>query len=106
MDLRGAPRLALSVLKASPADPAATDRWLYRPSPPPAGLGLGVTTYRGDGAPLPSFEGEPLWLPLGDSAEATLERYWDALDPGNRVALAVKHVAPGGSRIVVRNRFA
>jgi hypothetical protein len=106
LDLRSVPRLALSVLKASPADPAATDRWLFRPSPPPPGFGLGVTTYRGDGDPLPSFEGEPLWLALESSPEATLERYWDALDPGNRVALAVKHVAPEGARIAVRNRFA
>jgi hypothetical protein len=105
LDLRGSPRLALSLLKASPADPAATDRFSYRPAAPPPGLGLGLTTYRGDGDPLPSFEGEPLWLPVEASAEATLDRYWDALDPGNRVALAVKHVAPHGSRIVLRNRF-
>ena len=106
LDLRATPRLALSLLKASPADPARTDRSLYRPSPPPPGFGFGITTYRGDGDPLPSFEGEPLWLALEASPEATLDRYWDALDPGNRVALAVKHVAPAGSRIAVRNRFA
>ena len=106
LDLRGAPRVALSILKASPADPARTDRFIYRPSPPPQGLGLGITTYRGDGDPLPSFEGEPLWLPLEASAEATLERYWDALDPANRVALAVKPVTHGGAsgRIALRNR--
>lgn len=108
LDLRSEPALALSILKASPPDPDRTDRFTYRPAPPPAGLGLGLTTYRGDGDPLPSFAGEPLWLPLEGSAEATLERYWDALDPGNRVALAVKRVAQGGSegRIVLRNRFA
>jgi hypothetical protein len=106
LDLRAAPRLALSILKASPADPTRTDRFGYRPAPPPPGLGLGLTTYCGDGDPLPSFEGEPLWLPLEGSAEATLGRYWDALDPGNRVALAVKPVAHGGASgpILLRNR--
>lgn len=106
LDLRSEPALALGILKASAADPARTDRFSYRPAPPPPGLGLGLTTYRGDGDPLPSFTGEPLWLPMGDDAEATLERFWDALDPENRVALAVKRVScrePHGS-ISLRNR--
>jgi hypothetical protein len=107
LDLRAAsPRLALGILKASPADPALTDRATFRPAPPPAGLGLGLTTYRGDGSPLPAFEGEPLWLPLEGSAPEVLERYWGALDPGNRVALALKRIPrEGGSpEILVRNR--
>ncbi len=107
LDLRGAaPRLALSVLKANAADPARTDRSSFRPALPPPGLGRGLTTYRGDGDPLPPFTGEPLWLPLDGSPEAVLEAYWDALDRDNRVALAVKHVADGGrpSRLLVRNR--
>ena len=107
LDLRGAaPRLALGILKASPADPARTDRFSYRPAPPPPGLGLGLTTYRGDGTPLPPFEGEPLWLPLPGPPEAVLERYWEALDPANRVALAVKRIPADGepSRLWIRNR--
>jgi hypothetical protein len=37
-----------------------------------------------------------------------LERYWQALDAGNRVALAVKLIpaAGGASELLVRNRFA
>jgi hypothetical protein len=107
LDLRGdRPRLALSWLKANRADPAQTDRAFFRPAPPPPGLGLGLTTYRGDGRPLPPFEGEPIWLPLEGDAEAVLERYWSALDPGNRVALAVKRIpARGGAATLhVRNR--
>jgi hypothetical protein len=69
---------------------------------------LGLTTYAGDGDPLPSFAGEPLWLPLEADPEATLERFWDALDPGNRVALAVKAVSRDGllGPIALRNRHA
>jgi hypothetical protein len=106
LDLRSAPRLALGILKASAADPEESDRFAYRPAPPPPGLGLGLTTYAGDGNPLPSFVGEPLWLPLETGAEATLERFWDALDPGNRVAIAVKAVSREGmlGAIAVRNR--
>jgi hypothetical protein len=108
LDLRGpAPALALSILRASDADPSLTDRTAFRPAPPPAGLGLGLTTYRGDGDPLPAFRGDPLWLPLAGDADAVLARYWEALDASNRVALAVKRIpaAGGVSRILVRNRF-
>jgi hypothetical protein len=98
--------VTLSILRANDGDPALTDRIFYRPAPPPPALGLGLTTYRGDGSPLPSFRGDPLWLPLDGGAEGLLERYWDALDPANRVALAVKEVAAAGGRgrILVRNR--
>jgi len=109
IDLRGAePAFALSLLKANRADPERTDRTTYRPAPPPSGLGLGLTTYQGDGSPLPSFEGEPLWLPLAGSPEAVLARYWEALDRENRVSLAVKRIPLGGGPGVlwVRNRHA
>ena len=74
---------------------------------PPRGFGVGLTTYRGDGNPLPSFEGDPLLLPCDGSAEAVLDRYWAALDAENRIAIAVKRIAEsdGASQIIVRNRF-
>jgi hypothetical protein len=106
IDLRGAaPACALSILKANPADPERTDRTTFRPAPPPPGFGLGLTTYRGDGSPLPSFEGEPLWLPLAGAPEALLERYWRGLDAGNRVALALKRIPlqGGPGTLLVRN---
>ncbi len=107
IDVRGSePRLALSLLKANAADPARTDRHCFRPAAPPPGLGLGLTTYRGDGSPLPPFEGEPLWLPLDGDPEAVLTRYWNALDAENRVALALKRIplAGGPGRLLLRNR--
>lgn len=106
LDLRAPePGVALSILRANEADPAHTDRSVYRPAPPPPGLGVGLTTYLGDGSPLPPFRGDPLWLPLEGDAEAVLERYWAALDAENRVALAVKRIpgAGGRTRIQVRN---
>jgi hypothetical protein len=107
LDLRLKPKLSLSLLKANPVDPAYTDRYTYRPATPPPGLGFGLTTYVGDGSPLPAFNGDPLLLPLEGTAQSVLDSYWDALDANNRVALAVKHIPGSGkpSEILVRNRF-
>jgi hypothetical protein len=107
LDLRSPPgEIALSLLKANRADPAWTDRYTYRPAPPPAGLGYGLTTYMGDGSPLPSYVGDPLLLPLEGTAQQVLETYWEALDADNRVSLAVKRIPQAtASEILVRNRF-
>lgn len=108
LDLQTPPgQVTLSILKAHVADPALTDRYTYRPALPPAGLGIGLTTYMGDGNPLPSFYGDPLLLPCYGTAEDILETYWHALDATNRIALAVKRIpADGGaSTIILRNRF-
>ena len=63
---------------------------------------------KSDGDPLPSFRGDPLWLPLEGAPAAILERYWSALDAANRVALAVKRIPAGGGpgSILVRNQYA
>src|SRR6058998_2650278 len=83
-------QVTLSILKANPVDPAFTDRYTYQPAVPAQGLGVGLTTYRGDGNPLPSFSGEPPILPCAGSLEDLLDLYWEALEAHNRVALAVK----------------
>ena len=108
LDLRDPPgALVLSILKANPANPELTDRFTYRPALPPPGLGVGLTTYVGDGTPLPSFRGDPLLLPCDGTAKAVLDTYWDALNARNRIAIAVKRVPArgGSSEIILRNRF-
>src|SRR5712691_4120719 len=100
-------QVTMSILKANPVDPAYTDRYTYQPAIPAEGCGVGLTTYRGDGNPLPSFTGDPLLLPCAGYPEDLLNMYWEALDAHNRVALAVKHIhAQGGmGTIIVRNRY-
>lgn len=102
-----APEVTLSILKANPVDPRYTDRATYRLAVPAPGLGVGLTTYRGDGHPLPSFHGEPLLLPCAGSPDELLHTYWEALDADNRIALAVKHIPASGegSRLLVQNRY-
>ena len=105
-DARDDATFALSILKANSLDPAQTDRTTFRPSNPPAGFGWLLTTYAGDGSPLPSFAGDPMAVPCAGSPAEILESYWKALDPDNRISLAVKHIAASGeTTLTVKNRY-
>ena len=46
------------------------------------GKGYFISTYQGDGSPLPSFSGEPLEVSLPSPDEL-----WDALNADNKVSL-------------------
>ncbi len=102
LDLHGSAALAFAMLRANAADADLTDRVVWRFPAPPRGLGYGMTTYRHDGDPLPSFAGDPLWLPLSGTAERVADAYWEALDRDNRIALAVKVIDGTDSRIILR----
>lgn len=56
------------------------------------GLGFCVTTYKGDGDPLPSFEGDPYILPIMGGAKEVAEMFWSNLNEDNKVSLAVKFI--------------
>lgn len=59
----------------------------------PSGAGICFHTYKGDGDPLPSFEGSPYGVPLLEATtQETAESLWDNLNSDNRVALAVKTI--------------
>ena len=107
LDLRSEPpRFAMSILKANSLDPSLTDRTTFRPAPPPPGFGWLLTTYAGDGSPLPSFAGDPLAVPCAGSSAEILESYWKALDADNRISLAVKRIADDGAvNLEVKNRY-
>ncbi|HPD16722.1 MAG TPA: IMP cyclohydrolase [Planctomycetota bacterium] len=105
-DLRRKPPAAtLSVLRRSPFGDA-TDRFFWRLGQLGAGLGHCITTYVGDGNPLPPFEGEPYLVPLAGDLGCIAHRFWDALNDENKVALCVKGIDPESlaSDVVVINK--
>lgn len=57
-------------------------RAFYAYPPLPDGLGVFISTYQGDGNPLPSFAGEPLPVNIPEAEEV-----WDALNTDNKVSL-------------------
>jgi IMP cyclohydrolase len=104
-DMRGArPVTTLSILRKSPWS-EAVERFYFEYGELGAGVGYTITTYMGDGNPLPSFAGEPYLLPLAGTPKQAAETLWGALNRENRVALAVKaiDIATGKSEIVVIN---
>lgn len=80
----------------------------YQYSPHARGFGMCVTTYKGDGNPLPSFDGKPFLLPLLGNVDEICETYWHTLDDENKVSLAVKVIDSftGISTTRIKNKFA
>lgn len=90
---RGCPLAEMSILKKSPIN-SQSDEYFYRLplSMSSAGLGYCITTYSGDGDPLPPFQGDPYLLPLIGDIENVAQTIWDTLNKDNRVSLAVKFI--------------
>ena len=76
---------------------------------PPAGEGRSLHTYRGDGSPIPSFEGEPERVAVAaPSAEAWARELWGSLNEDNKVSLYVEYLSleDGGREAVILNKNA
>jgi hypothetical protein len=83
------------------------DRLLYNINDVGKGYGYCFHTYACDGEPLPAFHGEPYLLPLQGDASQIASKFWETLDPDNRVSLAVKFIPRDGpSHIVIINKYA
>lgn len=85
------PAAELSIVRRSIVDAPERHVYSYRKLIP--GIGHCLTTYMGDGDPLPSFQGEPFPLLLNGGATEIGKYLWAALSPKNRVAMAVKMVS-------------
>lgn len=96
----------LSILRKSDFGDAC-DRFCYQYNEIAPGFGFCLTTYAGDGTPLPPFRGEPLLMPLVGDMQKIAETYWNALNEENRVSLAVKfiEIASETSRIHIINKY-
>ena len=83
----------LAILKSADGDPACCRRFFYEYDAPIAGQGHFISTYQTDGDPLPSFEGEPRTVELGDETAAALaDRLWNSLNADNKVSLFVRTI--------------
>lgn len=104
----GAAAAWLAIIRANPFDKERSDHAYFEYSRFAPGFGWCVTTYRGDGTPLPAFVGEPVLLPLLGGGEELATWMWYRLNENNRISLALKVIDPdsGESETRIINKFA
>lgn len=83
---------AMSILKSNNGDPSCCNRYTFTYDNPVAGEGHFIHTYKCDGNPLPSFEGEPKLVNVLDDMDAYTELLWKSLNEENKVSLFVRYI--------------
>ena len=100
---------AMSILKSAEGDGSSCQRYTFAYNNPIAGRAKFIHTYKCDGNPLPSFDGEPKTLELPDlNIDALTDLIWKNLNEDNRVSLFVRYIdlenGAYESRIVNKNK--
>ncbi len=88
----GAYNYAMSILKSNNGNPDSCHRYTFAYENPTAGEGHFIHTYKCDGDPLPSFEGEPKLISIPNDIEAFTTMLWDSLNADNKVSLFVRYI--------------
>ena len=83
---------SMSILKSSNGNPDSCCRYTFSYENPLAGEGHFIHTYKCDGNPLPSFEGEPKRVSIPDDMEVFAEMLWNSLNADNKVSLFVRYI--------------
>ena len=85
-------RYTLSILKSANGNPDSTCRYFFDYQSPLAGEGHLIHTYRCDGNPIPSFEGEPKKIAVNGDIDAFTESVWNSLNADNKVSLFTRYI--------------
>lgn len=83
---------AMSILKSNNGSPEGCNRYTFAYENPAAGEGHFIHTYKCDGNPLPSFEGEPKLIGIPDDMDAFADTLWNSLNEDNKVSLFVRYI--------------
>lgn len=84
------PSYEMSILKSLDAEGSDCVRYTFS-YPAKAGLGHFIHTYVTDGNPIPSFQGEPERVFVGDDMEAFAADIWNKLNDDNKISLYVRY---------------
>ena len=83
----------LSILKSCDGNPASVQRQTFDYPQPVAGEGHFISTYQKNGAPIPSFAGEPLRVAIDENApDKFADKLWKNLNEDNKVSLFVRSI--------------
>ena len=88
----GSYNYAMSILKSNNGNPDQCNRYTFSYTNPVAGEGHFIHTYKCDGNPLPSFEGEPELVEIPDDMDAFTDLLWNSLNEDNKVSLFVRYI--------------
>ena len=83
---------AMSILKSNNGNPESCSRFTFAYENPAAGEGHFIHTYKCDGNPLPSFEGEPKLIGIPDDMDVFADTLWNSLNEDNKVSLFVRYI--------------
>ena len=97
----------MSILKSADGNGESVQRYFFDYPQPVAGEGHFISTYKHNGSPIPSFEGEPLRFAcprtIGDFAHGL----WQNLNPDNKVSLFARVIdlETGESGDMIFNKY-
>ena len=83
------PRYEMSILKSIDETGSECARYTFS-YPAMAGLGHFIHTYVCDGSPIPTFQGEPERVCIGNDIDAFTDELWENLDKDNKISLYVR----------------
>lgn len=83
---------AMSILKSNNGNPNSCNRYTFAYTNPTAGEGHFIHTYKCDGNPLPSFEGEPKLIEIDNDIDEFANLIWSSLNKENKISLFVRYI--------------
>lgn len=96
----------LSILKSNMGKPQCL-RFFFE-YPAVAGMGHFIHTYKCDGDPIPSFEGEPVPVNINGDIDSFTDMIWNSLNEDNKVSLFTRFIdletGSEETRIVNKNK--
>jgi IMP cyclohydrolase len=83
---------AMSILKSNNGNPDSCNRYSFAYTNPIAGEGRFIHTYKHDANPLPSYEGEPKLVEIGNDINDFANLIWNSLNEENKISLFVRYI--------------
>ncbi len=96
---------SMSILKSADAEGSACNRFTYDYAAL-NGLGHFIHTYVTDGTPIPTFQGEPERVAIGNCAEEFTRLVWENLNADNKISLYTNWIdlTTGEEKVTIINK--
>lgn len=97
----------MSILKSMNLEGSAVGRYFFEYLEAENGVGHLITTYKTNGNPIPSFEGEPIrWDMAHEKFDEWANHVWEALNEDNKVSLYTCHmnIETGETKTMIFNK--